>query len=176
MRMIRTFLLVMAAASLIGTISTLRSPASAGAASDLAPLFTPGTWLNGSATAPGLRGKVVVVDIFTFGCINCKHVVPNLRRLHAMEPTASFALVGVHAPETAYERNRENVSRNLAALGITWPVRIDNDFAVWQAYGIEYWPTQLIFDRRGRLRKTVIGEGQDDVVNATVRDLMREAH
>lgn len=174
--MIRTLLLVVAAASLIGTIFTLRSQATAGATSDLAPLLTPGTWLNGSAEASWLRGKVVVVDVFTFACINCKHVVPNLRRLRASEPVASFALVGVHAPETAYERNRETVRRNLAAQGITWPVRIDNDFAVWRAYGIEYWPTQLIFDRRGRLRKTVIGEGQDDVVNAAVRELMREAY
>jgi thiol-disulfide isomerase/thioredoxin len=142
--------------------------------SDLAPLYVAGSWLNGSATPSLLRGKVVVVDVFTFGCINCKHVVPNLRRLNAQEPRSEFALVGVHSPETPYERNRENVVQNLDRQGITWPVRLDNEFSVWHAFGIEYWPTQLIFDRHGHLRKTVIGEGQDDVVDATVRSLLNE--
>ena len=150
------------------------STASASGSSNLAPLYAAGTWLNGSATPSSLSGKVVLVDVFTFGCINCKHVVPNLRRLHDEQSATAFAIVGVHAPETPYERDRDNVVKNLAEQGITWPVRIDNDFSVWRAYSVEYWPTQLIFDRQGRLRKTVIGEGQDDLVNATVKNLLSE--
>lgn len=114
------------------------------------------------------------MDVFTFDCINCKHVVPELRTLHATLPQADFAIVGIHSPETPYERNRANVAQNLQEQGITWPVAIDNDFALWRAYGIEYWPTQLIFDRRGRLRKTIVGEGQDADVAATVKLLMSE--
>ncbi len=144
------------------------------AAADLTPLFAAGTWLNGTATQATLRGKVVLVDVFTFDCINCKHVVPNLRRLQTDEPPSRFAIVGVHAPETEYERDRGNVLKNLAEQGITWPVRIDNDFAVWQAYGIQYWPTQLIFDRHGRLRQTIIGEGRDDEVNTEIQALLAE--
>ncbi len=169
----RNTVLILAALVSIAWLSAARSPASAGG-SDLAPLYTAGTWLNGSASQASLSGKVVIVDVFTFDCINCKHVVPNLRRLLAAQNPQTFAIVGVHAPETPYEANSENVAKNLVIQGITWPVRIDNDFAVWHDYGIEYWPTQLIFDRHGRLRKTVIGEGQDDLVNATVQSLLNE--
>ena len=161
-------------AAVIFSIVLIGSTAKARESSDLAPLYAAGAWLNGSATPSSLNGKVVLVDVFTFGCINCKHVVPNLRRLHDKQPASAFAIVGVHAPETPYERDRGNVVKNLDEQGITWPVRIDNGFSVWRAYGVEYWPTQLIFDRHGRLRKTVIGEGQDDLVNATVKNLLNE--
>lgn len=169
----RNIILVLTTFVSVAWLGATSSPAAA-SGTDLAPLYTAGSWLNGSASQSSLSGKVVIVDVFTFGCINCKHVVPNLRRLHAEQNPAAFAIVGVHAPETPYETNRGNVVRNLAAQGITWPVRIDNDFEVWHAYGIEYWPTQLIFDRHGHLRKTVIGEGQDDLVNSTVRGLQSE--
>jgi thiol-disulfide isomerase/thioredoxin len=119
-------------------------------------------------------GKVVVVDVFTFECINCKHVVHELRRLRAALPQRDLVIVGIHSPETPYERVRANVVQNLAAQRITWPVAVDNSFDLWRAYGVEYWPTQLIFDRHGRLRKTVIGEGQDELVAATVRQLVAE--
>ncbi len=169
----RSIILTLATLVSVGWLSAIQSPAGAGG-SDLAPLYTAGTWLNGSASQASLSGKVVIVDVFTFDCINCKHVVPNLRRLNAEQNPRTFAIVGVHAPETPYEANLENVKTNLVAQGISWPVRIDNDFTVWHDYGIEYWPTQLIFDRHGRLRKTVIGEGQDDLVNATVQSLLNE--
>jgi thiol-disulfide isomerase/thioredoxin len=143
-------------------------------ATNLAPIYTPAIWLNGRVDASSLRGKVVIVDVFTFDCINCKHVVPNLRALRARESAGRLAIVGVHAPETPYERDRSNVVASLAAQGITWPVRIDNAFAVWNAYGVDAWPTQLIFDRRGHLRKVVVGEGQDDDVNAEIAALLSE--
>jgi thiol-disulfide isomerase/thioredoxin len=139
-----------------------------------APLLQATAWLGTPPTAQHLSNKVVIVDVFTFDCINCKHVVPELRKLHATLAPSDFAIVGIHSPETPYERDRSNVVQNLQAQGITWPVAIDNSFALWRAYGIEYWPTQLIFDRHGRLRKTVIGEGQDDAVAAEVRQLLNE--
>jgi thiol-disulfide isomerase/thioredoxin len=144
----------------------------AGAA--FAPLLHASAWLGTPPTAQRLANKVVIVDVFTFDCINCKHVVPELRKLHASLPPSDFAIIGIHSPETPYERDRGNVVQNLQAQGITWPVAIDNDFTLWHAYGIEYWPTQLIFDRHGNLRKTVIGEGQDDAVASEVRELLRE--
>jgi thiol-disulfide isomerase/thioredoxin len=140
----------------------------------ISPLLHAASWLGAKPTAQSLAGKVVVVDVFTFECINCKHVVPELRALRKSIPPAELAIVGVHSPETPYERDRDNVLRGLADQGITWPVAVDNDFAVWKAYGIQYWPTQLIFDRNGRLRKTVIGEGQDALVASTVRMLLSE--
>lgn len=138
----------------------------------LAPLSHAVDWLG---VRPGsVDGEVVIVDVFTFDCINCKHVVPELRKLHSSVPRSDLEIIGIHSPETPFERDRQNVIQNLGAQGITWPVAIDNDFALWRAFNIEYWPTQLIFDKHGRLRQTVIGEGQDDLVDRTVHQLMSE--
>ncbi len=130
-------------------------------------------WINGPATPGQLAGKVVVVDVFTFGCYNCRKVTPNLRALYRGH-AKDVAIVGVHSPETPYEKARSNVAVNLAAQGIVWPVAIDNDFTLWRAYGIEAWPTQLIFDRHGRLRKTVMGDSQDALVDRTIEELVAE--
>jgi thiol-disulfide isomerase/thioredoxin len=143
------------------------------AATTLAPVLAATDWLNGRPSADALRGKVVLVDVFTFDCYNCKNVTPNLRKLHADDP-GKVAVVGVHAPETPFEHGRSHVVDALRAQGITWPVALDNTFAVWHAYGIEAWPTQLIFDKKGRLRKTVVGDSQDDLVDETVRTLLAE--
>jgi thiol-disulfide isomerase/thioredoxin len=140
----------------------------------LAPVLAAPDWLNGRVASADVAGKVVIVDVFTFDCINCKHVTPNLQRLHATMPSGDFAIIGVHAPETPEERERPNVVRELARQGVVWPVALDNSFTVWKALGNEYWPTQYIFDRHGALRRTVVGEGQDDVVTSTVKALIAE--
>ena len=120
-----------------------------------------------------MRGKVVLVDVFTFGCYNCQNVVPNLRALQR-KPASDLAIIGIHSPETPYERDRSNVIANLKRQGITWPVAIDNSFALWKTYGVEYWPTQLIFDRKGVLRKTIVGDSQDHLVDKTIAALLKE--
>ncbi len=132
-----------------------------------------GGWVGDRATAQSLAGKVVLVDVFTFGCYNCKNVTQNLRTLYRRRGN-DLTIVGVHSPETPFERERANVVENLKAQGIVWPVAIDNDFAIWRAYGVEYWPTQLIFDRKGRLRRIVVGDSQDDVVDRVVMELIAE--
>jgi thiol-disulfide isomerase/thioredoxin len=140
----------------------------------LAPVLAANDWLNGRVNGADLAGKVVIVDVFTFDCINCKHVLPNLQRLHTSVPARDLAIIGVHAPETAEERERANVVRELARQGVVWPVALDNSFTIWKALANEYWPTQYIFDRHGALRRTVVGEGQDDAVDSTVRALIAE--
>jgi thiol-disulfide isomerase/thioredoxin len=142
-------------------------------ATALATLLQAMNWLNGTPTAESLHGKVVVVDVFTFDCYNCKNVTPNLRKLNATR-SGDVAIVGVHAPETPYEKDRSHVVANLKAQGIVWPVAIDNDFKLWNAFGVEAWPTQLIFDRHGVLRKTVVGDSQDELVDATINRLIAE--
>ena len=137
----------------------------------LAPLFSGGQWLN-TAAPPSVSGKVVIVDVFTFDCINCKHVVPTLRSLYQNTSRRDLEIIGVHAPETPFERNRANVINNLAAQGIVWPVALDNDFRLWHAFDVEYWPTQLVFDRSGKLRATIVGEGEDDKVRSVVARLI----
>jgi thiol-disulfide isomerase/thioredoxin len=150
-------------------------PAAAiGPATSLAPVLGAHDWINGRATAAETGGKVVIVDIFTFDCINCKHVTPELQKLHASVPPSELAIVGVHAPETPYERERPNVVAELARQGVVWPVAVDNSFAIWNAYGTTAWPTQLIFDKHGKLRKTVVGEGYDSDIESTVKALIAE--
>jgi thiol-disulfide isomerase/thioredoxin len=142
--------------------------------SSLAPVLAAGDWINGRVSDADVAGKVVIVDVFTFDCINCKHVTPNLQRLHSSVPAQDLTIIGVHAPETSAERERGNVVRELARQGVVWPVALDNTFTIWKALDNEYWPTQYIFDRHGALRRTVVGEGQDDVVDSTVKALIAE--
>lgn len=144
------------------------------AQSIFAPLFSAPQWIGARPSVESYAGRVVLVDVFTFDCINCKHVVPELKSLHARYASKDLLIVGIHTPETPFERVRGNVVQALAMQGISWPVAIDNDEKLWNAYGIQYWPTQLIFDRHGRLRKTVIGEGQDAEVSSTIAALVAE--
>ncbi len=142
-----------------------------GRADALSPLVRSAHWLNGRVSESDVHGKVVLVDFYTFGCINCKHVEPNLRALYRSSSRADLVILGVHSPETAYERDAANVIASFREQGVRWPVALDNDFALWNDYGIQAWPTQLIFDRRGVLRRTIVGEGQDRIVNDTVAQL-----
>jgi thiol-disulfide isomerase/thioredoxin len=144
------------------------------AQSVFAPLVSASQWIGPSPTAASYTGKVVVVDVFTFDCINCKHVIPDLRSLRGRYSSSDLLVVGIHTPELPFERTRANVVEALAAQGISWPVAIDNDQKLWNAYNVQYWPTQLIFDRRGQLRRTVIGEGQGAEVASTVAALVSE--
>ncbi len=132
------------------------------------------SWLNGRPTGQSLKGKVVVLDVFTFDCINCKHVVPELRSLYRSTSRNDLAIIGIHSPETNYEKQRANVVTNLAAQGIVWPVAIDNDFSLFRSYGADAWPTQLIFDRHGHLRKTIVGDSQDEAVATEIKQLLAE--
>jgi thiol-disulfide isomerase/thioredoxin len=144
------------------------------AQSAFAPIVAAPQWIGPRPTSASFAGRVVVVDVFTFDCINCKHVQPELRSLRAHYTPADLFIVGVHTPELPFERVRTNVVEALGAQGVSWPVAIDNDQKLWNAYGVQYWPTQLIFDRHGRLRKTVIGEGQDSEVASTIAALVAE--
>jgi peroxiredoxin len=148
-----------------------RQPASAAAAS-LVRLNTAGDWINGRVSARDLAGNVVILDVFTVDCFNCRNVVPTLRALYARDRARGLRIIGIHAPETPAERARPYVEQSLATQGIVWPVAIDNDFALWHAYDVQAWPTELIFDRKGALRRTIVGDSQDDHVRATVESLL----
>ena len=150
-------------------------PASAGASTtSLDAVLSSTDWLNGRLTSSDVRGKVVLVDFYTFECINCQHVEPNLRKLYRDTQRDDLVIIGVHSPETPYERDRVNLKASFASQGVAWPVVVDNSFDVWNAYGVQAWPTELIFDRHGKLRQMIVGEGQDDEVDATVNKLIAE--
>ena len=168
-----TILAALVAVAIAGPAADRASAAPARAVT-LAPVYAASQgWLNGRLTPAGAAGKVVVVDVFTFDCYNCKNVVPNLRALDAKR-SDGLVIVGVHSPETPFEANRANVIANLRTQGITWPVAIDNAFAIWHAYGVDAWPTQLFFDRTGKLRATIVGDSQDDAVDRIVQKLLAE--
>jgi thiol-disulfide isomerase/thioredoxin len=153
-----------------GAVAAVAAPANG-----LAPLGLATGWLNGRRTAAELRGKVVLLDIFTFECINCIHVTPNLKRLYDTYRRPDLEIVAVHTPEVpSYQSRLAYLAEQSREAALPWPIAIDNRSAIWNAYGISAWPTQLLFDRHGRLRHTIVGEGQDNEVNAAVRSLVTE--
>jgi len=149
----------------------LLSAATTGA-TPLSALDGAGDWINGRAGASELAGKVVVLDVFTVDCSNCQNVVPGLHALYLKDRARGLRIVGIHAPETPAERSRIYVERSLARQGIIWPVAVDNNFMLWRAYNAQAWPTELFFDRRGQLRKVIVGDSQDADVRATVESLL----
>ncbi|HZV79602.1 MAG TPA: redoxin domain-containing protein [Candidatus Binatus sp.] len=166
----KAFAAVVVACALFGCAA--RADVSSGVT--LSPLLAARDWLNGRPTAADVRGKVVLLDFYTFECYNCKNVEPNLRALYKQLPHSELVILSVHSPETSFEHERHALIESIGEQGVVWPVAIDNDFAIWNAYGVSAWPTQMIFDRRGVLRKTVVGDSQDAVVDDTIKRLVAE--
>ncbi len=142
-----------------------------------APAFvTRGAWLN---TAPlsmeQLRGKVVVVDFWTYSCVNCVRTLPYLRAWYEAYRDRGLVIVGVHTPEFEFEKSQRNVARAVGELGVTWPVVQDNDYEQWNAYTNQYWPAHYFIDARGRVRYFHFGEGEYDVSERVIQALLKEA-
>ena len=169
----RLFRFISFAAVLVAALSAF-APALGAPAVTLTHVLAAKDWLNSTPTPRLVRGKVVVLDFYTFECFNCKNVQPNLRALNRDKSRSDLVILSVHSPETAVERDRANLIASLKEQDVTWPVAVDNDFALWNAYGVTAWPTQMIFDRSGHLRKTVVGDSQDETVDATIEQLIRE--
>ena len=142
------------------------------AQSALAPILNAQHWIGTKPTATAITGKVVLVDVFTYSCVNCQNIVPELRKLRQEYSANDLVIIGVHTPELPGDYIRSNVEKNLKVQGITWPVAIDNHDKLWDAYGIDAWPTQLFYDRSGHLAKTIVGDSQDNEVSATIRSLV----
>ncbi len=140
------------------------------------PPFTGATeWINSPALTPeSLRGKVVLVDFWTFACYNCLNALPHVKALQAKYKDRGFVVVGVHTPEFARERDRDNVRREVARLGITYPVVMDNDYTIWRAFNNRYWPAAYYADATGRLRFHHFGEGRYEEQDKVVARLLAE--
>jgi len=133
-------------------------------------------WLNSPPLmAESLRGKVVLVDFWTYSCINCLHALPHVREWAQKYKDQGLVVVGVHSPEFAYERNIGNVKRAVRDLGINFPVAIDNDFAVWRSFQNQYWPAHYFIDAQGRIRFHHFGEGEYERSEQVIRQLLEEA-
>jgi peptide-methionine (R)-S-oxide reductase len=140
-----------------------------------APEIAEGTWINSEPlTIAGLRGRVVLVEFWTFGCYNCRNTLPSLKRWDERYRGQGFTVVGVHSPEFEREKNLENLRREVRALGISYPVVTDNDYNSWRAYAVEAWPTVVLLDKEGRIRWTHIGEGLYDETEEAIKGLLAE--
>jgi cytochrome c biogenesis protein CcdA/thiol-disulfide isomerase/thioredoxin len=136
-------------------------------------------WLNTPGDRPfsiaGLRGKVVLVDFWTYSCINCLRTLPHLRALYAAYHSHGLEIVGVHTPEFAFEHVLSNVRGATRDLRVTWPVALDNSYGTWNAYSNEYWPAEYLIDRAGQVRHVQFGEGDYDETERLVRVLLGSA-
>ena len=161
-------------------IANLAQPADAKptADSDMAPSFAGATqWLNSPAlTNEALRGKVVLVDFWTYSCINCLRTLPYLKAWDAKYRSQGLVIVGVHAPEFAFEKDIKNVEQAVRELGVTYPVVIDNEYAIWNAYQNQYWPAHYLIDAQGRIRDQHFGEGAYQETEHMIQTLLKEAH
>ena len=142
----------------------------------LPPLDGVTEWLNSPPlTADGLRGHVVVVDFWTYSCINCLRALPYVKAWYEKYRNPGLVVIGVHAPEFAFEKDVRNVRREVRDLGIEYPVAVDNDYALWRAFGNQYWPAHYFIDARGDIRHTHFGEGEYDVSERVIQQLLAEA-
>ncbi len=143
--------------------------------SPVAPELASGIWINSEAlTLKGLRGRVVLIDFWTFGCYNCRNTLPSVKSWDARYRENGLTIIGVHTPELDAERNLENVRREVAALQIRYPVLTDNDYETWNAYKVEGWPTMFLLDKSGRVRWMHVGEGAYDQAEQTIQRLLAE--
>lgn len=136
-------------------------------------------WLNTPGGAPidlaSLRGKVVLIDFWAYSCINCQRAIPHVVDWYNRYRDDGFVVVGVHTPEYAFERVPGNVAGGAAALHISYPVALDNDYATWNSYQNLYWPAEYLIDADGTVRHTKFGEGDYDGTERLIRDLLVSA-
>jgi thiol-disulfide isomerase/thioredoxin len=141
------------------------------------PLNGATRWLNSPAlNNEALRGKVVLVDFWTYSCINCLRTLPYLKAWDAKYRDQGLVIVGVHAPEFAFEKDIKNVEQAVRDLGVTYPVAIDNDYAIWNAFLNEYWPAHYLIDAQGVIRDRHFGEGAYAETEQMIQALLKEAN
>jgi thiol-disulfide isomerase/thioredoxin len=133
-------------------------------------------WLNSAPlTAEQLKGKVVLVDFWTYSCINCLRAIPYVKAWAEKYKDQGLVVIGVHAPEFAFEKDADNVRRAVKDLGVDYPVALDNDYAIWRAFDNQYWPAHYFIDAEGRIRHHHFGEGDYAGSEAVIQELLAEA-
>ena len=143
-----------------------------GAAAKL-PAFKAERWVNSAPlTAEKLRGKVVLVDIWEYTCINWIRTLPYVKAWNRDYASLGLVVVGVHAPEFEFGKRAENIDRGIRDHGLTYPIAIDNEFAIWRALGNDAWPAKYLFDGQGKLVRRWVGEGQYDEIESEIRRLL----
>ena len=152
-------------------------PENCGRAPDFAKISS---WLNTPGDKPltlkSLRGKVVLIDFWTYSCINCQRALPHVEAWYRNYAKDGLVVVGVHTPEFAFEHVRSNVQSQAASLGVRYPIAIDNDYGTWNAYSNEYWPAEYLIDADGNIRHVAFGEGDYGNTELQIRTLLHDAH
>ncbi|HEY4357186.1 MAG TPA: cytochrome c biogenesis protein DipZ [Acidobacteriaceae bacterium] len=134
-------------------------------------------WINSQPlTMDSLRGKVVVIDFWTYSCINCLRTLPYIKAWNEKYKNSGLVIIGVHTPEFPFEKDESNVRKAVHDLGITYPVAMDNDYRIWRSVNNEYWPAHYFFDATGKLRFHHFGEGGYDESESWIRTLLEEAN
>lgn len=140
------------------------------------PDFAVHGWVNSlPLTADALRGKVVLVDVWEYTCVNWIRTAPYVKAWHRNYGSLGLVVVGLHAPEFEFGKRAEHIERGIRDHGLTYPIALDNDFATWRALGNNAWPAKYLFDAKGRLVTRWIGEGRYDEVEANIRRLLAAA-
>ena len=143
---------------------------------ELPSLSGAAAWINTAPLTPeSLRGKVVLVDFWTYSCINCLRTLPYVRAWADKYKDHGLVVIGVHTPEFAFEKNLNNVRRAVKDLGITYPVAVDNSYAIWGAYSNNYWPADYFVDAQGQIRGHAFGEGDYDQSERLIQTLLSQA-
>ena len=132
-------------------------------------------WLNSPPlTRDQLKGHVVLVDFWTYSCINCLRSIPYVRAWAEKYKDSGLIVIGVHTPEFAFEKDQDNVKRAVSELKITYPVALDNDYKIWKAFNNSYWPADYLIDATGHIRYHHFGEGKYDESEQQIQQLLKE--
>jgi thiol-disulfide isomerase/thioredoxin len=140
-----------------------------------APEISNGMWINAEPlTLKSLHGRVVLIEFWTFACNNCRNTLPKLKNWDTQYRDKGLTIIGVHTPELDRERDINQLRREVAELGIKYPVVTDQDYTTWKAYGVEAWPTVFVLDKQGRVRWTHVGEGYYVDTEQVIKKLLAE--
>ena len=141
----------------------------------LGALFEAQQWLNTPLHPEDVRGKVVLVNFWTYSCINCLRILPHVRAWAEKYKSRGLMVIGVHTPEFAFEKDAGNVKKALVSLGVNYPVVIDNDYRIWRAFNNSAWPALYFIDAGGRTRRHVLGEGEYDQSEQLIQQMLSGA-
>jgi thiol-disulfide isomerase/thioredoxin len=143
-----------------------------------APELSTDVWLNTDQVLrlADLRGKVVLIEMWTFGCINCKNVIPFIKNWHENYADQGLVVIGNHYPEFGYEKELDNLKQAVADLDIPYAVTQDNEGKNWRAYETRYWPTLFLIDKHGQIRYQHIGEGNYDQTEQVIQELLQQSY
>jgi thiol-disulfide isomerase/thioredoxin len=185
--LLTTSLFVVVSLAALFAISGLRKGSSMGngntayaagteASGPLRALFEAQQWLNTKPLQPEeIRGKVVLVNFWTYSCINCLRILPHVRAWAEKYKSRGLVVIGVHTPEFAFEKDAGNVTKALVSLGVSYPVATDNDFRIWRAFDNVAWPALYFIGADGRIRQHVFGEGEYEQSERLIQKLLSEA-